>query len=81
MKKAGIAALAAAAFLFTSSMASAQVCIVGIFVAAAYVGKQENRELTSKEAATCGLSYLFDKPAAKAKTKKKKKVARRAKRH
>ena len=78
MKKTGIAALAAAAFLFTSSMASAQVCIVGIFVAAAYVGQHENRELTSKEAMTCGLSYLFDKPEKKA---KKKKVARRGKRH
>ena len=79
MKKAAIAALPAAVLLFTSSMASAQFCVLGIFAAAAFVGQHENRELTSKEAMSCGLSYLFDKPEQKV---KKKKVARRhAKRH
>ena len=79
MKKAAIAALSAAVLLFTSSMASAQFCVLGIFAAAAYVGQHENRELTSKEAMSCGLSYLFDKPEQKV---KKKRVARhRARRH
>ena len=78
MKKAGIAALSAAILLFSASIASAQVCVVGIFAAAAYVSAHENRELTSKEALTCGLSYLFDKPEQKVKPKK---VAHRIKRH
>lgn len=78
MKKATIAAISAAILLFTSSIASAQVCVVGILAAAAYVSAHENRELTSKEAATCGLSYLFDKPEPKP---AKKKVARHAKHH
>lgn len=80
MKKAGIAALAAAALLYTTSMASAQFCVVGIFVAAAYLGQHKNGELSSKEAMTCGISYLFDKPEQNASAKPKK-VARRAKRH
>jgi len=80
MKKAGIAAMAAAALLYTTSIASAQACVLGIFVAAAYVGQHEHRELTSKEAWSCGLSYLFDKPQQKAKAKKKR-VARRARHH
>ena len=75
MKKATIAALSAAVLLFTSSMASAQFCVLGIFAAAAYVGQHENRELTSKEAMSCGLTYLFDKPEAEGEEEKKSPAA------
>jgi hypothetical protein len=78
MKKTTIAAISATILLLTSSVASAQVCVLGIFAAAAYVSAHENRELTSKEAMTCGVSYLFDKPEPKAKPKK---IARRVKHH
>lgn len=77
MKRATIAAISATILLFASSAASAQVCVLGIFVSAAYVSAHENRELTSKEAMTCGLSRLFDSP----KPEPKKKVARRVKHH
>lgn len=78
MKKLGIALAATAGLLFTSSVASAQFCIVGIFAKAIYVGQTENRELTTKEALSCGL--LTDE-AAKPKAKAKKKVARAAKKN
>jgi len=78
MNKAGIAALSAAILVFSASVASAQVCVVGIFVAAAYMGQHENRELTSAEAMTCGLFYLFEKPEQKVKPKK---VDRRTNHH
>ena len=63
---------------FMPAVASAQVCVVGIFAAAAYIGAQEHRELTTKEALTCGLSYLFDNKKDEPKTTTKKK-ARQAK--
>jgi len=75
MKTTSAAAIAAAILLVSSSIASAQVCALGLIAAAAYVSAQEHRELTSKEAMTCGISYLVDKPEPKAKPKK---VARRA---
>ncbi len=78
MKRTSVAAISAAIILFSSSIASAQVCVLGIFAAAAYVGAHENRELTSKEAMTCGISYVFDKPEPKAKPKR---IARRTKNH
>jgi hypothetical protein len=78
MKKLGITLAAVSALLLTSSAASAQFCIVGIFAKAIYVGKTENRELTTKEALSCGL--LTDE-AAEPDAKKKKKVARAAKKN
>jgi len=75
MKSTITAALAAAALLFTTSLASAQaVCAVAIIFAAGYIGSHENRELTPKEAMTCGLSYLMDKNEAKTKPVKKTKM-------
>jgi hypothetical protein len=73
MKKTIVVAMSVAAFLFTSSVASAQVCIIGILAAAAQANARDNRELTAKEAGSCGLLYWSEpqKPA--------KKVARRAK--
>ena len=79
MRKTLIAAGSIAALLLTASAASAQVCVLGIMVAAATVGSQQHRELTSEEAATCGLSTLFEKPKPEEKAKKGKKVAKRAK--
>ncbi len=74
MKKFNLAILAVTASLLLPSAASAQVCVLGIMIKAAIVGAQENRELTSKEAATCGL--LPDEEGVKA-MKKKKKVAKK----
>jgi hypothetical protein len=75
MKKTIVAAVAAATLLATSSGASAQVCILGVFVAAAQVGASEHRELTQKEAFSCGLSRLFEpqKPEPKKKEPRHKK--------
>jgi hypothetical protein len=57
-----IAAVTAAAFLLAGpSLASALVCIVGIFAAAAIVAAKEKRELTAKEAWSCGLLLGRDK--------------------
>lgn len=77
MKKAIIAAVTILGLAFTASAASAQVCIVGIFAAAIYASAHDHRELTPKEAWTCGLAYGSD--TKKAEPKKKQKVARRAK--
>jgi len=74
-KKTGITALAAAAIFYTASMAFAQVCVVEILMAAAYLRQHENRELTSNEAMTRGLSYLFEKRKQKTKPKIKKSPA------
>jgi len=75
MKKTIVAALVAAALLAVPSGASAQVCILGIFAAAAQVGASEHRELTEKEAFSCGLSRLFEpqKPEPKKKEPRHKK--------
>jgi hypothetical protein len=75
MKKAAIAAISVTFLLLTSSFASAQVCAVGIIFAAIYANAHDNRELTSKEAMTCGLLYGADAPAPKA-----KKIVHRVKR-
>lgn len=79
MRKAIIAAVCLGALVFTSAAASAQVCVIGIMAAAFYANAHENRELTAKEAWTCGLAYGTDTPAPK-KVKARKKVARHLKR-
>lgn len=76
MKKRYLAVLAVPALLAMSSAASAQVCVLGIMLKAAIVGAQENRELTQKEAATCGL--VSDEEATKAAAKKKEEEANKA---
>jgi hypothetical protein len=75
MKNTFVAAMSVAALLFTSSAASAQVCAVGVMVAAISASVRDNRELTKEEASTCGLLFLFEAPNPK------KKVDRRAKKH
>ena len=73
--KTRIAALSvAAAIAFMPAHASAQVCGIGIIAAALIANYKENRELTSKEAQTCGLLLGQDKANEKpAKAKKKPK--------
>ena len=70
------AALAIAGLLVTSATASAQLCLVPLIISAFHVSATENRELTQKEAMTCGL--IREKPAAKNAAKAKNKAARRA---
>ena len=71
MKKTVIAAISAAFLVGTTSIASAQVCAVGIIAAAIYASAKDNRELTAKEAWSCGILLGRD-DAAKAKPAKKK---------
>lgn len=54
------AAFTAVGLVAMTATASAQVCVLGIFGAAIYVAATEKRELTQKEAMTCGLSRMFD---------------------
>jgi hypothetical protein len=61
MKTKLAALLVTAAIAFTPTYASAQVCGVGIIAAAFIANFKENRELTSKEAQTCGLLLDNDK--------------------
>jgi hypothetical protein len=70
MKKAIFAAVVGGTLLFTSSIASAQLCAVGIIGAAIIANTSEHRALTEKEAWTCGLLLGQDKPEPKVKAKK-----------
>jgi hypothetical protein len=88
MKKAAIATAVIAGLLFSAKPASAQACMAGIIFAAFYANATENRELSAKEAATCGLFYGADadkavrggkSPGAKASKKAPTKTAARAK--
>jgi hypothetical protein len=67
MKIKMVALLVAAGITFTPVAASAQVCGVGIIVAAMVANAQEHRELTPKEAATCGLMLGQDRQNVKTK--------------
>ena len=61
MRKASIAVIAAGGLLFTSSVASAQLCVLGVMAAAIYASSHDKRELTQKEAMSCGLMLRNDK--------------------
>ena len=78
MKTKLIALPIALAIGLTPIAASAQVCGVGIIVAAMVANAQQHRELTEKEAATCGLMLGHDQQNVKAKSKTKthRKVAK-----
>ncbi|MET0277720.1 MAG: hypothetical protein ABW198_05230 [Pseudorhodoplanes sp.] len=87
MKKVAIATAVIAGLLISAKPASAQVCMAGIIFAAFYANATENRELSAKEASTCGLFYGADRdkavragkaPKAKAGTKAPTKTAARA---
>ncbi len=83
MKKAVMAAAVFAGLALSAQPASAQFCMAGIIVAAFYANATENRELSMKEASTCGLLYGADrdkavrggKPPAQAKKAAPAKVA------
>ncbi len=79
MKKFGVAIVVVAGFLFTPAVASAQVCVVAIIAKALYASAAENRELTQKEAMTCGV--LVDEKERKAMLAQQKKDARAAKKN
>jgi len=64
MKKTAIATAIAAGLLVSAQPASAQVCMAGIIFAAFYANATENRELSAKEASTCGLFYGADRDKA-----------------
>jgi hypothetical protein len=80
MKTKLIALPIAFAIALTPVAASAQVCGIGIIVAAIAANAQQHRELTEKEAATCGLLLNQDpqgveaqkRASAKAKQTQKK---------
>ncbi len=87
MKKAAIAAVVMAGLAFSAQPASAQFCMAGIIFAAFYANATENRELSAKEASTCGLFYGADRdkavrggkpPVAKAPARKPAKTAAKA---
>lgn len=84
MKTTGIAAAVLAGLLLMPQAASAQVCVVGILAKALYANFHDDRELTAREAATCGI-LTDDKEVAKMKEAKekaaKKKVARAPRKH
>lgn len=67
MKKKLIALPIAFAIALTPIAASAQVCGIGIIVAAMVANAQQQRELTEKEAATCGLMLGHDQQNVKRK--------------
>ncbi|MBV9556295.1 MAG: hypothetical protein JO254_04395 [Pseudolabrys sp.] len=73
MKKLGLAGLVAAGLLLAPTVASAQLCPLGLIVKSIYIGNTQHRELTEKEAATCGLITEDVKPAAKKKMSRAKK--------
>lgn len=64
MKKVAIGTAVVAGLLASAQPASAQACVGGIFIAAFYASITENRELSAKEAATCGLLYGADRDKA-----------------
>ena len=64
MKKVAIAAAVIAGLASSAQPASAQACVGGILIAAIYASATENRELSAKEAATCGLFYGADRDKA-----------------
>jgi hypothetical protein len=63
-KVAAIVAVIIAGYAFSARPASAQVCAAGILFAALYANATENRELSAKEAATCGLFFGADRDKA-----------------
>jgi hypothetical protein len=67
MKSKIFALFIAATFAFTPTRAPAQVCAGALIVSALIVNATQHRELTEKEAATCGLIVDTSKPTPAAK--------------
>jgi hypothetical protein len=64
MRKTAIAVAIASGVLLSAQPASAQFCMAGIIFAAFYANATENRELSAKEASTCGIFYGADRDKA-----------------
>ena len=71
MKVKFTALVIAGAIALLPAYAYAQVCTVGIIAAAMIANFKENRELTNKEAQTCGLLLGQDKANEKPAKKRK----------
>jgi hypothetical protein len=81
MKTKMIALLIAGGIAFTPVAASAQVCGIGIIIAAMAANAQQGRELTAKEAATCGLMLGHDQQNVKGKKHAHKSKHRKTAKH
>lgn len=79
MKKFGFAIVVTTGLLMAPSLAAAQVCAVFLIGKALIVNATEDRELTQKEAMTCGV--VVDEKERKAMMAKKKKEERAAKKN
>ena len=75
MRKTILAGLALTTVMGLPTVASAQLCAPMIIARAAVTGAYEHRELTSKEAMSCGL--LIDEEATKAAAKKNKRMSKK----
>ncbi|HWV43364.1 hypothetical protein [Pseudorhodoplanes sp.] len=64
MRKTAIGVAIASGLLLSAQPASAQFCMAGIIFAAFYANATENRELSAKEASTCGIFYGADRDKA-----------------
>lgn len=77
MKKAVLASAIVVSLAFAPAVAHAQVCAGLLIISAMITGATKKRELTEKEAATCGIPIFSEdekKPDGK-KTKKAKNAA------
>ena len=63
MKTKFVAMIVVCGIALAPTYASAQVCAGGLIVAALIINATQNRELTAKEAATCGFILDTSKPA------------------
>jgi len=78
MKTGAIVIAVIAGLTLSAKPASAQVCMAGILFAAFYANATENRELSAKEASTCGLFYGADRDKAVRGKAAKKPAAKKA---
>jgi hypothetical protein len=63
-KFAATVAIVIAGLAFSAPPASAQVCAAGVLFAALFASTTENRELSAKEASSCGLLFGADRDKA-----------------
>jgi len=72
MKKVALAIAVITGMTLSAQPASAQLCMAGIFIAAFHANATANRELTAREAASCGLFYRAGTNQTASATKAKK---------
>jgi hypothetical protein len=78
MKTKFLALMVVCGIALVPTQASAQACAGGLIVAALIVSATQNRELTAKEAATCGLLLDTSKPATPAPARRAKSPKKKA---